>query len=256
MEEKIAFFDIDGTLVDMKRKQISEKTVEALARLSQKGILLCVATGRSPLMLPSFPGIHFDAFLTFNGSYCFHRDGVIYENPIPTADVQQMIVNAAHMKRPLLLATENRLAANGMAEDLTAYLAVANAKPELADDFAQLAQGKVYQMMMGCKKSEYETAMTQIKGARITAWCDWAVDIIPANGGKGNGIRKILEYYHLRKEDAIAFGDGDNDIEMLQAVGTGVAMENASPGLKAVADDFCPHVEQDGVFAYCKRHLF
>ncbi|HIR87077.1 MAG TPA: HAD hydrolase family protein, partial [Candidatus Limivicinus faecipullorum] len=52
-------------------------------------------------------------------------------------------------------------------------------------------------------------------------------------------------------EKAIAFGDGNNDIEMLQTVGTGIAMANASEQLKAVADKVCGHVAQDGIYHYC-----
>ena len=46
-------------------------------------------------------------------------------------------------------------------------------------------------------------------------------------------------------------GDGNNDIEILQAVGTGIAMANASEQLKAVADQVCGHVAQDGIYHYC-----
>ena len=71
--------------------------------------------------------------------------------------------------------------------------------------------------------------------AKITSWWDRAVDIIPAGGGKGTGISKMLEYYGIDRSQAMAFGDGNNDIEMFQAVDMGVAMENASDDLKAVA---------------------
>ncbi len=47
------------------------------------------------------------------------------------------------------------------------------------------------------------------------------MDIIPANGGKGLGVKKVVDYVPFTKEEAIAFGDDTNDIEMLQAVGTG-----------------------------------
>lgn len=46
-------------------------------------------------------------------------------------------------------------------------------------------------------------------------------------------------------------GDGNNDREMLQAVGTGVAMENGSPELKAIADEICGPVYEDGIYHYC-----
>lgn len=64
----------------------------------------------------------------------------------------------------------------------------------------------------------------------------------------------MLEYYNLEKEEAIAFGDGNNDIEMLEAVGTAVAMANASDKLKEIATDICGHVSEDGVYHYCVEH--
>ena len=88
---KILFFDIDGTLIDMDRKQISEKMLETLIRLKERGMLLCLATGRGPMGVPHFPGVEFEAFLTYNGSYCFSGQRTIYSNPIPTGDVKQII---------------------------------------------------------------------------------------------------------------------------------------------------------------------
>ena len=65
---KIIFFDIDGTLVPLK-EGIRPRTVEALQKLRQNGIKLCIATGRAPMEVPKFEGVTFDAFLTYNGSY-------------------------------------------------------------------------------------------------------------------------------------------------------------------------------------------
>ena len=75
-----------------------------------------------------------------------------------------------------------------------------------------------------------------------------------ADGGKGVGVSKMLEYYGFDKSEAIAFGDGNNDIALLEAVGHGVAMENGSDELKAVADDVCGDVAEDGIYHYCKQH--
>lgn len=96
--------------------------------------------------------------------------------------------------------------------------------------------------------------MKDVTHAKIAAWWDRAVDIIPANGGKGAAIQRVLGYYHLNSEQAIAFGDGNNDIEMLKAVGTGVAMANSSEHLKEVADEVCGHAAQDGIYYYCLEH--
>lgn len=252
-EIKIAFFDIDGTLIDINKKVISEKILETLSRLKQKGILICLATGRASLTLPQFPKINFDVFLTFNGSYCFNSEKVIFSNPIPVQDVKQLIKNAANIGRPVSIATKDRIAANGADQDLVDYFGYAGLKVEVSEDFEELLKEEIYQVMMGCRKSEYVSMMKGIRQAKITAWWDRAVDIIPADGGKGKAIEKVLAYYHLDKAEAIGFGDGNNDIEMLQSVGTGVAMENGSEQLKAVADDMCGHAAEDGIYYYCLK---
>ena len=84
---RIIFFDIDGTLIDMEKKRITERTLDALRRLQQNGILLAIATGRSPLIVPKFDGVEFDVFLTYNGSFCYNMTGDISVSPIPPQDV-------------------------------------------------------------------------------------------------------------------------------------------------------------------------
>ena len=201
---KIIFFDIDGTLIDMNKKVISEKMLTTLRALKEKNILLCLATGRSPIALPQFQDVDFDAYLTFNGSYCFNQTESIHEYPIPSSDIKQIIENAQALNRPVAIATKDKTIANGKDDD-----------------------------------------------SKITAWWDRAVDIIPAAGGKGTGIRKMLDYYGLDRSQAIAFGDGNNDIEMLAAIDWGLAMDNASEDLKAIADEVIGHVAEDGIYQFC-----
>lgn len=64
---KIAFFDVDGTLLKLGSKEPSPKTVQALQQLQANGVLLCMATGRGYLSIPHFEGVDFDIWLTFNG---------------------------------------------------------------------------------------------------------------------------------------------------------------------------------------------
>ena len=250
-EIKIAFFDIDGTLKDFSKDELSDKTCEALNRLKEKGVLLAIATGRAPLTLPKLEGVEFDVYLTFNGSYCYNQQETIFSKTIPAEDVKKIIENATEMKRPVSIATQKRIVANGKDTDLVQYYDLAKLQIEVANDFEEVAQDTVYQIMLGCVKEEYPLLMKEVKNARITAWWDRAVDIIPADGGKGVGVDKILEYYHLDRSQAIAFGDGCNDIDMLQIVGMGVAMGNASEEVKQAADDVCGHVAEDGIYHYC-----
>ena len=251
---KIIFFDIDGTLVDMQRKHISGKMLETLIRLKEQNILLCIATGRTPVTLPYFEGIEFDAYLTFNGSYCYNKKQVIFSNPIPTDDVLTIIQNADSMNRPVSIASKNRIAANGKDIDLVEYYAFAKLEVEVTEDFEQLSHDEIYQIMLGCQEKDYPQLLRNTNHARITAWWDRAADIIPSGSGKGVGVGKILAHYHLDRSQALAFGDGNNDLEMLQAVGCGVAMANGSAQLKQAADAVCGHVAEDGIYHYCTAH--
>lgn len=252
---KIIFFDIDGTLIDIHERKISEKTLKTLIRLKERNFILCLSTGRSPLTVPRFEGWEPDVYLTFNGSYCYTGQQVIYKNPLSNEDAKQIIRNAAAINRPVSIATPKKLAANGRDADLVKYFALAKLDVDVSDEFDGLVEsGEVYQIMSGGRKSEYPAFLRDVRNAKIAAWWDRAVDIIPADSGKGTGIERVLAYYHLKKEEALAFGDGNNDIEMLQAVGVGVAMGNGSDELKAVADDICGCATDDGVYHYCVEH--
>ncbi|MBR3223923.1 MAG: HAD hydrolase family protein [Atopobiaceae bacterium] len=72
---------------------------------------------------------------------------------------------------------------------------------------------------------------------------------------KGMGVRKLLEHLNLGTGDAVAFGDGANDLPLASAVGCFVAMGNAEDAVKAQADFVCPSVAEDGVAAWIEQHL-
>ena len=64
---------------------------------------------------------------------------------------------------------------------------------------------------------------------------------------KATGVQKVLEHLNLNHQDSYAFGDGLNDLEMIQLVGTGVAMGNAVPELKEVSDLVCDTIQNNGL---------
>ena len=150
---RIIFFDIDGTLIDMEKKRITERTLDALRRLQQNGILLAIATGRSPLIVPKFDGVEFDVFLTYNGSFCYNMTGDIFVSPIPPQDVQTLIQNAAALGRPVSVAGRTQLLSNGTDDDLAAYYAIGGRAPVISDKFDEVSRGEVFQLLMGCRES-------------------------------------------------------------------------------------------------------
>ena len=148
-EIKIAFFDIDGTVFDMDTKTVSDRMKETFRKLRENGIKICIATGRSPILLYDIFGVRFDAYVTFNGSYCFNDDEVIFSNPLSPKDVQQIIKNTREINRPVALATKTRFAANGLDDDLLAFFQIGGHSIEESPDFAEVAKQEVFQIMSG-----------------------------------------------------------------------------------------------------------
>ena len=236
---KIAFFDVDGTLLPLGVKEPSDKTIYTLKELQKNGVILCMATGRGVLARPKLKGIHFDAYITFNGSYCFTDEEMIHSCPIPKSDVLQILDNTRKMGRAMVISNDKFIVANGMDEDLKTYFSFGGESIAIDEKFDDKCTDDIYQIMLSCESSEYEQILRGTKGTSVTAWWDRAADLIP------------FDYYGFSKQEAIAFGDGRNDIEMLGAVGTGIAMGNAGDEVKAIADVTCKNVEDDGIYYYC-----
>lgn len=251
-QTKIAFFDIDGTLLNFHTPAPSAATVTALNKLHEQGVKLVIATGRAAVILPKFPDIPFDAFLTFNGSYCFDAAGhEIVSTPISTENVLQVIANAAAIGRPMSAATAKRVVANGVDKDMGEYFAIGANRVPVSSDFDQVVRTEpVFQLMCGAYEREHAALTRGVPGVKVVAWWERAVDIIPAQSGKNTGVKAILAAFGYTPSEALAFGDGHNDIGMLQAVGHGVAMGNARDEVKAVADAVAPSVMDDGIARY------
>ena len=90
-------------------------------------------------------------------------------------------------------------------------------------------------------------------GMESARWTPQFADMIPLGGGKAQGIRRMLERWNISIDETMAFGDGGNDISMIQAAGIGVAMGNASENVKAAADYVTRDCEDDGIFAACEH---
>ena len=80
--------------------------------------------------------------------------------------------------------------------------------------------------------------------ARIT---EDLVDLIPNGIGKSSGLRDICAYFGISPEETMAFGDGQNDLDLMEAAGIAVAMENGADNVKAKADYVTGRPEQAGI---------
>lgn len=248
---KIIFFDIDGTLLKLGEKDLTDTIAMTLNQLQEKGIKLFIATGRPAFVIPHFEKVSFDGIIAYNGQYCFNNDTIIHKQPMDKQDIYHFINNANRMGHVVQAASAIRMGANGYEPDLDEYFSIANQKLNVVNDFDQLLQEDIYQLMIAVKPSEYESLLKGVTQSKITSWWPKAVDVIPKNGGKRVGILKVLDYYGYDISESMAFGDGGNDLEMLETVGIGVAMGNAVDEVKEHSDYVCKSVDEDGIYSAC-----
>ena len=97
------------------------------------------------------------------------------------------------------------------------------------------------------KRDLWKTLRENVKDVYITSSVPQLLEISHRDSGKDAGIRFLLEYLGLDREGLAAFGDGDNDKELLAYARLGIAMENASPECKSAADWIPPSNVRDGV---------
>lgn len=247
---KAVFFDVDGTLVSHKTKQVPESTRKCLKQLKEKGIKLYLSTGRHILELGKLPvkDIEFDGYITLNGQLCLDSEKQpLLRVPFGDEAAQSMIALFQSKKIPLLLVEEKSIYINFVNDSVRrAQSEVSTGVPRVADYDYQ----PIYQAITFCSRGEEQL----LKGlfpdsCKIVRWSDYGVDIISAQSGKAAGIRHILKELNIMPEEAAAFGDAENDIEMLKFAGLGIAMGNAREEVKAAADYVTADVDDDGVEA-------
>ena len=78
-------------------------------------------------------------------------------------------------------------------------------------------------------------------------WHPLFADIINKGTSKSRGIDEVIKHYGIKLEETMAFGDGGNDINMLEHAGIGVAMDNASDKVKAASDYITSSVDDNGI---------
>ncbi|MBR1409042.1 MAG: HAD family hydrolase [Clostridia bacterium] len=247
MAIRMAFFDIDGTILPFGADELSHGVRSALQALQKKGIAVFAATGRPPYLVPHFSGLQWDGLICFNGGYC--RDGgrVVFQKPIEKEDVRRVTDNARAMGLPVNLAAGDRMGCNFHQPELDEFIGFARRAAEVPADFDSLMQEDIFQIMVAVRPDQEEALFRGTTGVKAERWWPKAIDVGPVGCTKAEGVRRILEGRGLGPENCIAFGDGGNDRPMIRYAGIGVAMGNAADEVKADADYVTGDAAQDGV---------
>ncbi len=252
---KAIFFDIDGTLVSMDTHRIPDDAYAALFQLKEKGIKMFIASGRPPIQIPligeQFNSIPFDGYVMLNGQYCMDgKKEEFYRLPIDSDTLHTVV---PYIKsQPNLICTFMELDYSYdtvFNETFADYLKSIGKEDQMTpvDDPERSYTHETYQICPYGPPEMDEEFLKHAKGMKSARWTPAFADMIPLNGGKQVGIQKMLDRFGIRKEECMAFGDGGNDISMLEYVGIGVAMGNAFPGVKEHADYVTDPIDEGGL---------
>ena len=276
MSQKIIFLDIDGTLCQPGSNVPPASALEAIKKAQEAGNLVSLCTGRNLGMLSPLLPYGFDGVVGSSGGYITCGDAVIYDCPMTPE--QQKTAMAVLAKNGVFRTVECRdrsYTDEGFKDFLRekaqreSNSEVLRWREQIEKDLGIRPMGEykgdpIYKMVVMCEsRSQLDEPVAVLsEDFAIVIQDDEAHGYI--NGemvlrcfDKGQAVRRVCAHYGIPLEDTYGFGDSMNDKEMIETVGHSVVMANGSSALKAMADEICPAVDEDGLYiAFERNNLF
>lgn len=269
MAIKAVFFDIDGTLLN-DRKNVQKSTRRAITSLKEQGIVVGVATGRGPSFVqPYLENLGLDIAITYNGQYIYTRDKVVATEQLPRVLVYRVIRYASEKRRDISLGTASGLIGSGIIGLGTSRFGqwvsslvprrmtgtvgrsfkhlIRRLKPQNTKALFTLLREPIYQIVMVATEEDTEKIKAKLPSLQVTRSSPYSADLICQGQSKIKGIETAGSYFGFDLSEVMAFGDSENDLEMLSGVGLGVAMGNADDKIKASADYTTATNNSDGI---------
>ena len=251
---KVVFLDLDGTIISHETNEVPESTKRAIKLLKENGHIPVIATGRVPCLfdgVDSLLGI--ESFVAANGRIAEYK-GTIVRNEVMDPTVVRDVVEMAY-KNKFDVAFENRdnYVLNSLFTDL----------PQKFNDIFHIdlprvehnfhLNHEVHQIVLFYTKDDFKKFELNFPTLNFSYSNEYGIDVNEKGGMKDLGVKAILEHLKLTPNDAIAIGDGFNDISMIEYCGVGVAMGNAKDAVKQHADVVADRVENDGLFKVLQK---
>lgn len=271
---KIIALDLDGTLLDSE-KRLSSRNREALERAAEKGVLIVPTTGRFfGMMPPAVRDLPFVRYaITINGAQVYDRetDTALVRDEIPLEmalgvmellDRYDVIYDCYRQNWGWMTAALQAKAADYATNEhyLKMVREFRKPVPELKAHLkATASEGDVQKIMLFAPNSQDSSLSSKVLAAisseiaakfpeiKVTAstWNNIELNIKTAH--KGNALKRFAEHLGFTLAECAAFGDGMNDLTMVEAAGFGVAMANAELAVKAAAKLVTKSNDEDGV---------
>ena len=255
---KAVFFDIDGTLVSFNTHKVSDSSKEAIKILKEKGIKIFIATGRIKKHINNLDNLEFDGYITANGFNCFIGDKEIYKKGIERDDIHSLIDYLKNKEEfPCSIMMNSGIYINYITDDVEKVSKSINLPIPAVNNYYEFVENNIdniLQINLFVNEAKEKELMAKIfKNCESSRWHPLFTDVNTKGGGKHIGMYKIAEYYNIDISETIAFGDGGNDMTMIEHAGIGVAMGNANEALKEIADYITDDVDNNGVYNALKH---
>ncbi|OBR62295.1 hydrolase Cof [Paenibacillus oryzae] len=247
MSYKIVFFDIDGTLVN-EEKEIPQDTILAIKELKERGVEPVIATGRAPYFIkPLAESLGIQSFVCLNGGYVVYKGQPLYKRQIAKESLETLVKLAGEHDHGLVFEGEHAFYSDREDHPFVteSVLSLKVDLPGYNPDFWR--DEDIFQVFLHCESQDEPLYESLKSDFTLIRWHPFAMDVLPLGGSKAEGIAALLKELGYTAENAVAFGDGLNDKEMLDFVGFGVAMGNSHPELLPYADYVTTHVDERGI---------
>lgn len=249
MKIKAVFTDIDETLYSHKEKRIPVSAINAISDMQKKGIKVFLCSGRNAYLIRKsgvYDSIKPDGIVTMNGAQVLIDNKSIFLHPIPSEVVDALVKFAKRLRFGLTLIEEKEGHINMIDERvISAHEKYGTRFPQprtFPDHYDRL----IYQAIAYCDSFDESLFLPHLKSCKTARWDEYAVYIMPDDLDKARGVEATMKYYGYSINECLCIGDDNNDIEMIEKAGVGVAMGNGIDKLKEVADYVTSDISDDG----------
>ena len=264
LKYKLIAADLDGTLMG-EDAIISPKVKDAVRRAMEKGVRFTIATGRtfgSALPFAEELGINAPLICYQGGLIKDRLSGqVIYEQSVPLPLVQEVIRFTRQRGLHLNVYLDGRAYVERMTPEARYYTGIAKAAVyPVGDILAFLDRDPMKFILVLSDGGATEPLIAEL-GALFAGRMRFVrsyprfVEGIPLDVSKGHALALLADYLGLPLGETIGIGDNDNDLELVERAGLGVAMGNASPAVKTAADYIALPVDEEGVVEVIERFV-